>query len=133
MSRDVVSLPDDLDLPRCLGAPASAAVRGNGFVFTMGYMALDPETKDVSPGSIEHETRLTMDGLARILEASGSSLDDVVKVHVFLSDIERDFEGMNRTYARYFSPPYPARRTVQAKLVRGLKVEIELIATCRAR
>ena len=130
MSRDVVSLPDDLDLPRALGAPASTAVRGNGFVFTMGYMALDPETKDVSPGSIEHETKLTMDGLARILEASGSSLERVVKVHIFLADIDRDFEGMNRVYAQYFNPPYPARRTVQAKLVRGLKVEIEMIATC---
>lgn len=65
VSRDVISLPDDLDLPRALGAPASTAVRSNGFVFTMGYMALDPETKDVSPGSIEHETKLTMDGLER--------------------------------------------------------------------
>ena len=130
MSRDVVSLPDDLDLPRALGAPASTAVRGNGVVFTMGYMALDPKTRDVSPGPIEHETKLTMDGLKRILEASGSSLEKVVKVHIFLADIDRDFEGMNRVYAQYFSPPYPARRTVQAKLVRGLKVEIEMIATC---
>ena len=53
-----------------------------------------------------------------------------MKVHIFLTDIDRDFEGMNRVYAQYFSPPYPARRTVQAKLVRGLKVEIEMIATC---
>ncbi|MFT5449660.1 MAG: 2-iminobutanoate/2-iminopropanoate deaminase [Gammaproteobacteria bacterium] len=130
LRRDVVDLPDNLDLPRVLGAPASTAVRANGFLYTMGYMSLDPENGKVSPGSVEHETRLTMDGLRRIVELAGSSLDQVVKVHVFLADIDRDFEGMNRVYAEYFVAPYPARRTVQAKLVRDLKVEIEMIATC---
>lgn len=128
--RDVVELPDNLDLPRALGAPASAAVRANGCLYTMGFMSLDPDTGEVSPGTIEHETRLTMEGLRRIVELAGSSLDRVFKVHVFLADIDRDFEGMNRVYAEYFKAPYPARRTVQAKLVRNLKVEIELIATC---
>ena len=51
-------------------------------------------------------------------------------MHVYLADIDRDFEGMNRIYAEYFSAPFPARRTVQAKLVHNLKVEIEMIASC---
>ena len=119
-----------LTSPRALGALGSTAVRANGFLYTMGYRSLDPETGAVSPGNVEHETRLTMDGLKRIIELSGSSLDKVIKVHVFLADIDRDFEGTNRIYAEYFEAPYPARRTVQAKLVRNLKVEIEMIATC---
>ncbi len=91
-------------------------------------MAMDPATGDVSPGTIEHETRLTLQGLARVLEAAGTSLRQVVKAHVFLSDIERDFAGMNTVYAEFFHAPYPARRTVEAKLARGLKVEIDVIA-----
>ena len=89
---------------------------------------IDPTTGDVSLGSIEHETRLTLQGLEQILALSGSSLNKVVKAHVFLADIDRDFDGMNRVYAEFFDPPYPARRTVQAKLARGLKVEIDVIA-----
>jgi 2-iminobutanoate/2-iminopropanoate deaminase len=121
-------VPPGLDLPPVLTAPASVAMRANGFIFTMGYMALDPATGAVSPGSVEHETRLTLDGLSRVLDTAGSSFDKVVKAHVFLADIDRDFDGMNAVYREFFREPYPARRTVQAKLVQGLKVEIELIA-----
>jgi 2-iminobutanoate/2-iminopropanoate deaminase len=123
-----VAVPPAQDLPPVLTAPASVAMRGNGFVFTMGYMALDPATGRLSPGSVEHETRLTLEGLRGVLEHAGSSLDKVVKAHVFLRDIERDFDGMNAVYREFFREPYPARRTVEAKLVQGLKVEIELIA-----
>ena len=126
--RQPIDVPDTLDLPSALNAPVSVAVRGNGSIFTMGYMAYDPATGDVSPGSIEHETRLTLQGLERILAHAGSSLAGVVKVNVFLADIDRDFDGMNRVYAEFFDAPYPARRTVQAKLARGLKVEIDVIA-----
>ena len=126
--RTPIDLPPELDLPGVLNAPVATAVRGNGFVFTMGYMAMDPTTGDISPGPIEHETRLTMQGFERILDAAGSSLAKVVKVHVFLADIDRDFDAMNRVYAEFFDPPYPARRTVEAKLARSLKVEIDVIA-----
>lgn len=127
-TRDRIDIAPELDLPSALNAPVSVAVRSNGFVFTMGYMALDPQTGDVSPGSIEHETRLTLQGLEKILADAGSSLAKVDKVHVFLADIDRDFDGMNAVYAEFFDAPYPARRTVQAKLARGLKVEIDVIA-----
>ena len=123
-----IALPDNLDLPKALGAPASAAVRHGGLIYTMGFMALDTTTGNVSPGSIEHETRLTLSGLQQILVTAGSSLDNVIKVHVFLADIDTDFAGMNAVYREFFRPPYPARRTVQAKLVQSLKVEIEVIA-----
>jgi len=126
--RKAVRVPAELDLPGVLDAPVATAVHGNGFVFTMGYMAMDPATGDISPGTIEHETRLTLQGLARILEAAGTSLARVVKVHVFLADIDGDFDGMNGIYAEFFDAPYPARRTVQARLARGLKVEIDVVA-----
>lgn len=123
-----IPAPPSLDLPPVLTAPASVAMAANGFIFTMGYMALDPATGAISPGSVEHETRLTLQGLQTILESAGSSFDKVVKAHVFLADIDRDFDGMNAVYREFFDEPYPARRTVEAKLVQGLKVEIELIA-----
>ena len=126
--RQTVKLSSDLDLPKVLNAPVSPVIRGNGFLFTMGFMALDPDSGDVSPGTVEHETRLTLEGLRRILEQSGSCIENVVKAHVFLADIDRDFDGMNSVYREFFSPPYPARRTVQATLARGLKVEIDVIA-----
>jgi len=63
-----------------------------------------------------------------VLGVAGSSLSKVVKAHVFLADIDRDFDEMNEVYRQFFEAPYPARRTVQSKLSQGLKVEIEVIA-----
>ena len=126
--RDVVQMPAELDLGTAAGAPASAAVCANGFVFTTGYMSLNPDTGELEPGSAGEETRRTLEALRAVLAAAGSGMQKVVKVHVFLDDIDRDFDAMNAVYREFFDPPYPARRTVQAKLIRGLKVEIEVIA-----
>tara|TARA_A100001037_G_scaffold178787_1_gene160415 strand:- start:502 stop:741 length:240 start_codon:yes stop_codon:yes gene_type:complete len=63
-----------------------------------------------------------------VLGAAGSSLSKVVKAHVFLADIGRDSDEMNEFYRQFFEAPYPARRTVQSKLIQELKVEIEVIA-----
>ena len=128
IERDVITMPPEYDLGPLLDAPASPAVRANGLIFTTGYMAINSRTGKLESGSAEHETRLTLECVKAVLEAAGSSLDKVVKAHVFLADIDRDFEGMNRVYREFFDPPYPARRTVQAKLVQALKVEIEVIA-----
>ena len=103
-------------------------MRANGFVFTTGYMSLNPDTGELEPGSAGEETRRTLEALRAVLAAAGSGMQKVVKVHVFLDDIDRDFDAMNAVYREFFDPPYPARRTVQAKLIRGLKVEIEVIA-----
>ena len=128
--RDVVQMPAKLDLGTAAGgAPASAAVRANGFVFTTGYMSINPQTRELEPGTAAEETRRTLEALREVLKMAGSGMGKVVKTHVFLDDIERDFEAMNAVYREFFDPPYPARRTVQAKLIRDLKVEIEVIAT----
>ena len=126
--REIIRPGPSLDLGSAVGAPVSPAVRANGFIFTSGYVAMDPESGVLVNGSIEEETELTLLALKRVLESAGSSLDKVVKVFVFLADLERDFEGMNRVYARFFKHDYPARRTVQAKIVNQLKVEIDAIA-----
>lgn len=127
--RDVVQMPENLDLGAAAGAPASAAVRANGLIFTTGYMSLNPDTGELEPGTAEEETRRTLHALREVLAAAGSGFEKVVKAHVFLADIDRDFDAMNAVYREFFDAPYPARRTVQTKLIRGLKVEIEVIAT----
>lgn len=126
--RQIVSTDSSLDLGTAVGAPVSPAVRANGLLYVSGYVAMDPQSGKLDPGSIEHETRLTLEALERVLEAGGSSLQKLVKVNVFLADIDRDFDGMNRIYEEFFTGEFPARRTVQAKLVHGLKVEIDAVA-----
>ena len=125
---EIIQVNPNLDLGAAVNAPVSAAVRANGFIMTSGYVAIDTDTGELSPGTIEHETRLSLECLRQVLESSDSSLDRVVKVFVFLADIDRDFDGMNRVYKTFFVGHYPARRTVQAKLVQNLKVEIDVIA-----
>lgn len=113
--------------PKAIG-PYSQAIEANGFVFASGQIAIDPSTGELSTGSIEEQTRLVLSNLKAVLEASGSSLDKVVKATVFLQDLN-DYSGMNAIYGDFFKPPYPARAAVQvARLPKDVKVEIEAIA-----
>jgi reactive intermediate/imine deaminase len=95
-------------------------------VFTAGQVAHD-ESGTVVASGVEEQTRQVLDNVERCLAAAGCSMDDVVKVTAFLSDL-RDFEAYNRAYADRFSPPYPARSTVGARLPDGILVEIEAVA-----
>ncbi len=126
--REVIRTDPKLDLGTVVGAPASPAVKANGFIFTTGYLSIDPETGQPDHGTIEHETRRTLENLKLVLEAADSGLDRVVKTHIFLQDIDRDFDAMNGVYGEFFTSDYPARRTVEAKLIQNYKVEIEVIA-----
>ena len=115
------------DAPNPQG-PYSHAVKAGGVVYVSGQAALDPATSKPIHGSVAEETRRTLENLKAILEASGASLDDVIKCSVFLADI-RDFAAMNAVYAEYFDAAKPARTTVQAVLpAAGMKVEIDCIA-----
>jgi 2-iminobutanoate/2-iminopropanoate deaminase len=126
--REVIRTDPKLDLGTVVSAPASPAIKANGFVFTTGYLSIDPETGRPDQGTIEHETRRTLKNLELVLQAAGSSLGKVVKTHIFLQNIDRDFDAMNGVYREFFTSDYPARRTVEAKLIQGYKVEIEVIA-----
>ena len=106
--------------------PYSPVVVTGDLVFTAGQVALDARG-DLVAGGIEEQTAQVLDNLARCLDTAGCSMEDVVKVTVFLADLA-DAEGYNRVYATRFAPPYPARSTVGARLADNLLVEIEAIA-----
>ncbi len=113
--------------PKAIG-PYSQAVKVGPWVFCSGQLGMDPETGELVPGGIEAETRQALTNLQHVLEAAGATLDHVVKVTVFLQDID-DFAKMNEVYSAFFRAPYPARAAVQvAALPKGARVEIEAIA-----
>lgn len=113
--------------PKALG-PYSAGIRLGSLVFTAGQLGIIPATGDLAPGGIEAETRQALDNIQAILLVAGTSMSQVVKTTVFLRDMS-DFTRMNTIYADYFSPPFPARSTIQvAALPKGGAVEIEAIA-----
>lgn len=116
--------------PAAIG-PYAQGVRAGNFIFTAGQGGLDPVTGQVVAGGIKEQTARTLDNLKAVLEAGGSSLDQVVKATVFLKDLN-DFAAMNAVYASYFGADgdiLPARSTVEvARLPRDLLVEIEVVA-----
>lgn len=122
MTRDA-RLPEGLAQP---GPPYSPVIVAGDLVYTAGQVALDAEGAIV-PGGIEEQTEQVLDNVERCLAAAGCSMDDVVKVTAFLSDLD-EFEGFNRVYARRFERPYPARSTVGVRLAPGLLVEVEAVA-----
>jgi 2-iminobutanoate/2-iminopropanoate deaminase len=110
------------------GAPYSQAIKANGFVFVSGQLSLRPGDKELTAGDIGAQTEQVFANLRAILEAAGTSLDNLVKTTVFLQDLG-DFAGMNEVYARHVGERPPARSTVEvAKLPSGALVEIEAIA-----
>jgi 2-iminobutanoate/2-iminopropanoate deaminase len=114
--------------PKPIG-PYSQAVKSNGFVFVSGQVALDPKTNEFVGSEVRQQTERVLENLKAILEASGVSLNHVVKTTVFLKDMN-DFTAMNEVYARYFVAAPPARSTVQAaRLPKDALVEIDLIAS----
>jgi 2-iminobutanoate/2-iminopropanoate deaminase len=113
--------------PKAIG-PYSQAIVANGFVFCSGQIPIDPATGNLIDGTIEDDTQRVLNNLGAVLEAAGSSYDDVVKTTVFLQDMN-DFAKMNAVYGEFFKAPSPARATVQAaRLPKDVKVEIEAVA-----
>lgn len=113
--------------PKAIG-PYSVANRIGNLIFASGQLGLNPENNELVPGGVEAETRQALTNLKNVLEASGSSLSQVVKTTVFLADIA-DFARMNTIYGEFFPVDPPARSTVQvAALPRNGAIEIELIA-----
>ncbi len=113
--------------PKAIG-PYSQAVVLNGVAYLSGQIPLDPATGQLVEGDIAAQTERVLQNLKAVLEASGASLESVLKTTVFLKDMA-DFPKMNEVYARYFATNPPARSTVQAaKLPRDVSVEIDAIA-----
>src|SRR5262245_48782627 len=113
--------------PKAIG-PYSQGIIAGGFIYTAGQGGIDPASGQTVAGGVEAETRQVWNNLKAVLEAAGSSLASVVKVNVYMVDLN-DFGKMNAVYAEFFPNTKPARTTVQvAALPRGLLVEIECVA-----
>jgi 2-iminobutanoate/2-iminopropanoate deaminase len=112
--------------PAAIG-PYSQAVRAGDFLFVSGQIPLDPATGTLVDTDVRAQTQRVLENLSAIVSAGGATLGHVVKTTVYLADMN-DFPAMNEVYATFFSPPEPARATVQAgRLPRDVKVEIDAI------
>jgi 2-iminobutanoate/2-iminopropanoate deaminase len=112
--------------PAAIG-PYSQAIRAGGLVFSAGQTGSEPATGALAEGVAAQADR-ALQNLAAVLHAAGTGFDRVVKTTIFLTDMA-DFGAVNEAYARYLTPPYPARSTIAVKaLPKGALVEIEMIA-----
>ena|ERR1700736_3588710 len=123
--KSAVSSPN---APNAIG-PYSPAVRSGSLLFVSGQVAIDPSTGQMLDGDIGTQTERVLENIRALLDAGGLSFANVVRTTVFLADMN-DFEAMNNVYGKYFTPPYPARATVQvSRLPRNARVEIDVIAS----
>ncbi len=116
--------------PKPVG-PYSPGVVANGFLFVSGQIPLNPATGELVKESFESQVRQTLENVKSVIEAVGATLDDVVKVTIFLQDLA-NFEELNRIYSEYFSESKPARAAIQAaRLPKDVDIEIEAIAAVK--
>lgn len=113
--------------PKAIG-PYSQGIKGGNLIFTSGQLPIDPETGVLVQDDIKLATRQSIENVKAILEEAGASLNDVVKVTIFIKDMN-DFALVNEVYGEYFSEHKPARSCVEvARLPKDGKIEIEAIA-----
>ena len=123
MSKEIISTKN---APQAIG-PYSQAVKTGNLMFISGQIPLNPETGDLVSGSIEDEANQVLKNIKSICEAAGNSLEDIVKITIFLTDLD-NFATVNEVMKEHFSEPYPARATVEVSgLPLGVNVEIEAI------
>ncbi|MDD7795167.1 RidA family protein [Clostridium sp. 'White wine YQ'] len=123
MNKEIISTNS---APGAIG-PYSQGVKIGELIYTSGQIPLNPKTGEI-PETIQEQTKQSLENCKAILEAGGTSLDNVFKTTVFLSDMN-DFVSMNEVYASYFPNNPPARSAVQvARLPKDVKIEIEMIA-----
>lgn len=108
--------------------PYSHAINTKGTVYCSGQTPIDPATGFLVEGGIAERTKQCFENLLGVLSAGGLNANNVVKVNVFLTNMD-DFEAMNQVYATYFDEPFPARTTIGvASLPLDSNIEIDLIA-----
>ena len=124
MSKKIVKL-DGIATPP---SPFSHAVKANGFVFLSSQLSADLKTHTILGGTIEEQTKRALDNIKFLLEASESSMDNIVKCVIYMKNVKRDFDGMNEVYRKYFKEGNePARVTVQAlSPLESIDIEIEV-------
>lgn len=114
--------------PKPIGPYNQAILKGNT-LFTSGQIAIDPNSGELLKGGIKEETDLVMKNLEAVLNEANMTFDDVVKVSIFISDMN-NFQEINAVYSKYFNEQNaPARETVEvARLPKSVNVEISMIA-----
>ena len=121
--KKIISTPK---APAAIG-PYSQAVIAGGMLYTSGMIPIDPETNTLVQGDVCVQARQAIGNLKNLVEASGSSMDKVIKTVVFIQNME-DFGKINEIYAKYFPEPYPARSCVEvARLPKDVALEVEAI------
>ena len=123
--KTIISTPK---APAAIG-PYSQAVLVNGMLFTSGVIPIDPETNTLVEGDVTVQARQAIGNLKNLIEASGSSMDKVVKTTVFIKDMN-DYGKINDIFKDFFTSDFPARSCVEvARLPKDVLIEIEAIAT----
>ncbi len=112
--------------PAAIG-PYSQAIEVNDMIFTSGMIPINPQTGELVTGSVEEQAEQAFTNLKALIEASGSSMDKVVKTVVFIKNMD-DFAKINAIYEKYFTEPYPARSCVEvARLPKDVALEVEAV------
>ena len=115
-----------LNAPKAIG-PDSQAIEANGMVFVSGQIPVDPHTNEIK-NDVKEAAHQSLTNMKNILLEAGSDMSKVIKVTIFLKNIE-DFASVNEVYATYFDKPYPARSCVAVKsLPKDVVLEMEAIA-----
>jgi len=114
--------------PSAIG-PYSQAILSKGMLFMSGQIAIDPESNELKTGSIEEETKQVLDNASAVLTSAGMTLDNVVKVSIFLKSMDY-YQKVNEIYATYFDEEPPAREAVEvSRLPKNVNIEMSMIAT----
>ena len=112
--------------PQAIG-PYSQGISFGDLIFTSGQIPVNPKTNEIT-SDIKSQAAQSLENLKGVIEAAGSSMEKVIKVGVYLKDMN-DFAAVNEVYAKYFPEPFPARTCVEvARLPKDVLVEIEAIA-----
>jgi len=123
MAREIISTPN---APKAIGI-YSQAVKVGKTVYVSGQIPLDPVSGEMQQSSIEVEIRRVFDNLQAIVTAAGATFAHVVKVNVFLTDLN-NFALLNKVMSEYFKEPYPARAAIQVSaLPKGANVEMDCV------
>ena len=112
--------------PAAIG-PYSQAIEAGGFVFASGQIPVDPATGNI-PEGIEAQAKQALTNVRNLMEASGLSMENIVKTSVFIKDMN-DFAKVNEVYATFFDNDFPARSCVEvARLPKDVLIEVEVVA-----
>lgn len=124
MNKTIIST---LKAPEAIG-PYEQGIRVGSFIFTSGQIPINPETNELVGGEIEDETRQVLKNIDAVLQAGRSSLENTVKITVYLKDMS-NFSRMNKVYQSFFSKNKPARTCVEvSELPKGVGVEMDAVA-----